>query len=598
VRVIATSREPLGVPGETAIAIDPLAPADAHRLFVDRAARRKPGFVPREEDDAAIAVLCARVDRLPLGIELAAARISAMAPTEIAVSLEERSLELGGGRREGAPHHRTMRATIDWSYQLLEPAEQRGLRALGVFVGSFVAAAATAVAPEVDTSALVRLVDKSLVTVVDGPSGPTRYRLLETVRQLAEERLVDAGEADDARARRLRHFEARCEPTVGWPSPGGERTVAALEDDYGNVRAALDWAATHDACAGIRLLAATADLFSMVGHADGWRLANLLLERCGERDRSRALVLVAAGVLGFMQGVPDAAQARLAEAVELSAELGDAVLGGWATFFQGLSAVTAGRVEIGHPRLAAAQATFDESGDRVGWARATAVLGLAALIDDDLDGARALVDDALAAFTAEGDRWGQGLAHTYLGIVDDRAGDEAGATHHNRTAVECFGPFRDTALLPSALASQAGVLARRDPVRGLKVVAAARALKTRDGGDFPPFFKARADHAQELAEAALGPEAAGLWKEGSGLSRDDAIALAFGTTVPRRTAVSGLSEREQEVARLVADGLANKTIAAQLHLSVRTVESHVRHVLVKLGLTNRTQLATWVRERL
>ena len=148
------------------------------------------------------------------------------------------------------------------------------------------------------------------------------------------------------------------------------------------------------------------------------------------------------------------------------------------------------------------------------------------------------------------------------------------------------------------MASQASVLGLRDPARALKVVAAARAIKTRDGGDFPPFFRARADRAQAVAEAVLGQQAAALWKEGSRLDREDAIALAFGTAASRPVPVSGLSGREQEVARLVADGLANKTIAAQLHLSVRTVESHIRHVLTKLGLSNRTQLATWARDRL
>jgi DNA-binding CsgD family transcriptional regulator len=159
-------------------------------------------------------------------------------------------------------------------------------------------------------------------------------------------------------------------------------------------------------------------------------------------------------------------------------------------------------------------------------------------------------------------------------------------------------PFRDSSLLPTALTSQASVIARRDPARALKVVAAARAIKARVGSDFPPFFRERADRVRAGAESAVGADAAAVWKEGFGLDRDEAIALAFGTPASRPTTVNGLSGREQEVARLVAAGLANREIAARLHLSVRTVETHVRHMLTKLGLLNRTQLATWTRGRL
>ena len=596
--ILATSREPLGVAGEVVVLIEPLAGADARRLFVERAVQRRPTFVPTVADDDAIADLCDKLDRLPLAIELAAARVNAMSPAEICASLDERRLDLGGGRRSAVPHHRNVRATVEWSYRLLDAAERRAFRTLGAFVGGFDAIAAEAVAPDATVERLVRLVDKSLVTVVETPSSPTRYGLLETVRQYALELLIEAGEEDDARGRHLRHFSTLGEPTVGWPSPGGEHLVALLEDDYGNVRAALDWAAAHEPCRGLRLLAATGDLFSMVGHADGWRLAHVLLGRCDVRDRGRLIVMVTAGVLGFMQNELEAANGVLADAAELAADIGEPALRGWAGFFQGLTAIVSGRIDVGRPGLEASRRILHDAGDLVGEARANAVLGLASIIEGDLDHARELVDAALVMFTAEGDQWGQGQAHTYLGIISESLGDETGATRHNRTAIECFRPFRDSALLPTALASQASVLRTRNPTRALKVVAAARAIKTRDGGDFPPFFRARADDAQAVAESALGQEAEAIAREGTRLDLDQAMAVAFGGAASSRGPVNGLSGREQEVAQLVADGLANKTIAAQLHLSVRTVESHVRHALSKLGLSNRTQLATWARDRL
>jgi non-specific serine/threonine protein kinase len=336
----------------------------------------------------------------------------------------------------------------------------------------------------------------------------------------------------------------------------------------------------------------------MVGHADGWRLAAELLQRCSERDRYRVMVQITAGVIGFQHGPLDVSQAILAEAAELAAEIGEDGLRAWALTFLGLTDVLAGRVEAGRGQLESAQRIHRDQGEPIGEARATAVLGLACAIDGDYERALHLVEAALATCIAEGDRWGQGHVNTYLGIISEYLGDEAAATRHNRTAIACFEPFRDSSLLPTALASQASVIARRDPARALKILAAVRAIKDRVGSDFPPWFRERADQARVAAESVLGDDAAALWREGLGLDRGEAIALALGTPASRPPTVSGLSGREQEVARLVADGLANKEIAARLHLSVRTVETHIRRVLTKLGLLNRTQLATWARDRL
>jgi DNA-binding NarL/FixJ family response regulator len=141
-------------------------------------------------------------------------------------------------------------------------------------------------------------------------------------------------------------------------------------------------------------------------------------------------------------------------------------------------------------------------------------------------------------------------------------------------------------------------LVRRAPATALKVLAAATAIRGRAGGAFQPAFQARADRVRATAEAKLQAEGAQLWADGRRLDVEEATALAFGLTNRRPASPTGLSVRELEVARLVAEGLTNKAIALQLHLSVRTVEVHVRHALAKLGLENRTQLATWARERI
>ena len=143
----------------------------------------------------------------------------------------------------------------------------------------------------------------------------------------------------------------------------------------------------------------------------------------------------------------------------------------------------------------------------------------------------------------------------------------------------------------------ASVIARRDPATALQVVAAAWGVRAWNGGEFAPFFRAFAEGTRGVAAKGVANDADRLWKHGSRLTVDDAIVLAFGTTRPRTSHALGISEREIDVVRLVASGLSNKEIAGRLHLSVRTVESHVRHVLTKTGMVNRTQLATWARER-
>jgi predicted ATPase len=535
VRILATSREPLAIEGETVWRLEPLAPEDAYRLFLTRARQRRADFQPDADTQATIAELCERLDRLPLAIELAAGRASVMSPQEILAGLAERLGELGGERRLSPSHHRSVRAAVEWSYQLLDPVEQEAFRALAVFVGGFDAAAARAVAPQLSLDLLGRLVDKSLVAVAETSQGRTRYRLLETMREYAEELLVEAGELDEARERHLRHFAALAElPDTGWPPARAQESVGKLAADYENVRAAVEWAAASDACGARLLLAgATKHLFSMLGATDGRRLAQLLLERCPARDRDRAEVLVNAGALAFLVADADAARRLLVEAQELSAELGEQGLEGWAHYFLGLTETLDGEIEAARGHLEATRALHDESGVASGWRRATAVLGLNFLIGNEPERARELVEQALAASVAEEDEWGQGQCNIYLGLIAEAtAADAEVVTSHYRQAVHFLRPFRGGPLLPVALIGQAGMLARDDPRRALRVVAAAYALNERTGSDFSRVFRERAERVRASAEAAVGADAGKTWAEGERLGVDEAVALAFGEHVP------------------------------------------------------------------
>jgi predicted ATPase/DNA-binding CsgD family transcriptional regulator len=598
VRVLATSREPLEVDGETVWRLDQLDAEDARRLFLQRARRRRPDFLPDEEDDVIIGKICERLDRLPLAIELAAARTSVMSPAEILAGFEAHLGELAGVRRHSPAHHRSVRAAVEWSHRLLDPTDQEALRRMAVFVGGFHAEDAAAVVPGLSLDVLARLVDKSVVSVVGGFRGRTRYRLLETVREYAHERLVAAGELDAARERHFRHFlSLASEVRDSWPSSRADELVGQLELDYGNVRSALEWAADVDPCAGMQLFSGMLDLFLMLGQADGRRLAELMLERCPARDRRRVEVQISAGALAWFTGDHEAARRTLAEARELSVEVDERRLEGWARIFEGLVEMFGGSAEAAREHFEEARRLHQEWRVPAGEARARAGIGLTFLLENDSARARKLVEEALGIAVAAGDRFAQGQCHTYLGMIAQSTGDDRSATSHYRSAVACLRPYRDASLLPMALLGQAGVLARRDPATGLRVAAAASAVRARVGGELQPRVRARVDVVRSVAEAALGAEAGRMWKEGLDLTVDDAIALAFGATRPRTTSADGLSLREREVASLVAHGLSNKEIAGRLHLSVRTVESHIRHMLTKLGLVNRTQLAGWMRQR-
>jgi predicted ATPase/DNA-binding CsgD family transcriptional regulator len=600
VRILATSRELLGVSGETVWRVEPLGPADACRLFAERARQRQPDFVQSEEVDAIIARLCERLDRLPLAIELAAARVGVMFPAEILSSLEAQAGEPSGGARRLPQRHRTVRATVEWSYRLLDVGEQLGLRRLAVFVGGFDGEAARAVVPDCSAELLARLVEKSLLAVSENSRGRTRYRLLETIRAYAHELLVAAGELDGARERRLRHFAALADNALEeWLRTGRQWFVNQLDDDYQNVRAALDYAVGTDPCAGLRMLGGTRDLFYKFGQAEGFLLAERLLDHCPSHDRHRAVALLAMGQMAGAIANVDAARDALAQARELSSQLEEPVLEAWAAWLQGLTETIAGQPGAGRPYLKESRSLHHQLGVRIGEARALTGLGGTYLWAGEFDTARQLLEEALALYVDEGDLWGQGQCHTFLGTVaEETAIDSAHATAHYRRAVELLRPYHDATLLPVALLGQASVIVGRDPRAGLTVLAAASAIRDRVGGQFQPVFRPRAERVRAAAEAKLGASFERLWDEGRRIDVDQAIALAFGLPKPRSAGPAGLSKRELEVTRLVADGLPNKTIAARLHLSVRTVEVHVRHVLAKLGLENRTQLATWAHERI
>ncbi|MEU3430216.1 ATP-binding protein [Streptomyces gardneri] len=259
-RVLATSREPLGVPGESVRPVEPLPPDPAHRLFAERARAVRPSFDPAADADAdagTVAEICRRLDGLPLAIELAAARLRLLTPRQIADRLDDRFRLLTSGSRTVLPRQQTLRAVVDWSWDLLEPAERTLLRQVSVFAGGWDLTAAEALAPgAADT--LGALVDKSLVVATPTDKGEMRYRLLETIHEYAAERAAETPALLAATgAAHTAHFTALAEEAEPKLRSGEQLPwIDRIERDLDNIRAALHRAllTTPDEAAALRLV--------------------------------------------------------------------------------------------------------------------------------------------------------------------------------------------------------------------------------------------------------------------------------------------------------------------------------------------------------
>jgi predicted ATPase/DNA-binding SARP family transcriptional activator len=342
--VLASSREPLRVPGEVtwrvpslslpklldrSLADEPLE-AESVRLFSARAAQAAPGFELDDGNAIAVAALCHRLDGMPLAIELAAARVGAMTPAQIVERLDDSLDLLSTGARTAMTRQQTLRATLAWSFDLLGTDEQVLLRRLAVFAGSFGLEAAEDICAEDPlqrseaVAILGRLIDKSLVQVEEGP-GEHRYRLLETVRQYAAEQLEGAGERE-AFGRRHRDWYvelAESDPTPAGDLPARER-LRRLDLERDNLRSALASALVDDPRIGLRLAVALWRFWLMRGYlAEGYRWLTAALTAAPERSAIRARALIAACLVGLRRGVHERIHEFGAESVAIFAELGD-----------------------------------------------------------------------------------------------------------------------------------------------------------------------------------------------------------------------------------------------------------------------------------
>jgi predicted ATPase/DNA-binding CsgD family transcriptional regulator len=666
--LVATSREPLGIDGERVYRVPSLGtPADgddadaiwaseAVRLLADRAASQG---VPLAGDGAAATVagrICRRLDGIPLALELAAARLRVMPAAELESRLGERFALLTGGSRAGLPRQQTLRAMVDWSWELLNPGERAVLAALSVFAGGFTLAAAEAVAAGPDVPAaevlghLGALVDKSLVQFGDTGSGPGRYRLLETVRHYAAGRLDALGPAaaDGARAAHRGYYlalaEAAAPHLVG---PGQAEWLDRLDAELGNVRAAINvsladpdpepglrlatslreyWVARGHAAEGTgalrafldapaaqgtsltraRAQAAAADLLDKTG---GYATARdycdeaLAIARAAGDERLVADLLHGRAWVLLRQGQQDAALPLIEEGLGLARRLGEADLTGRLLSARSFATYVSGD-EVGAAHDAAEGLRFfRQAGDMVRVGVMLGNLGYIELSPGDVDAARGHLAEALDIARALNNRDGILYGTFNLGLAEYLGGSAGVAKALFAESLDLarrMGTKRQTAyaLIGLALTDHGGA----GPGWSARLHGAADQALADLGETIEPLEGRLADRDRQRLREAMGAEAfEAEYAAGRTLDAAEVFAVlgrtdaAAGRAPEAGSAETGtvLTPRELDVLKLVAQGLSNPEIAGRLMLSEHTVHRHLANILRKLNLSSRAAAAAW-----
>jgi len=633
-RILATSREPLRIGGEVVRRVPSLEVPEprsvppvaelAHipsvRLFMERVRAARSGFDLTPDVAPAVAQVCARVDGIPLALELAAARTRMLSVGQIAERLGESVSLLTGGSRTAAPRQRTLRDTLDWSHNLLDAPERAVFRRLAVFAGGWNLQAAEAVcagdgvgrAEVLDL--LARLVDKSLV-VVEEYAGEARYRLLEPVRQYARERLQESRDEAGTRRRHatfaltfveMAESQLQARDTATW--------MERIEREHDNLRAALRWAQERgEIDLGLRLGAAAATFWrwrGYLGEGQGWLRAALEHSR-GLETLARARALYQAGLVACFRDDLEQAVAWSEEGLALCRTLGDPVGMAWSLFNLGWAAAQRARYGGAAPFyeecLAVARRVDDKS--LIGWA----LVNYGAMIlyradhgEGDYEAARAPLEEARDLARALDNHPQEAIALGNLGYLAREQGDLARAA---AIAGETLGMLREHGVywyVPEALDLVAGIAAARaHSQEAVRLFAAATALREVDGTPLAAADAVAHDRHLGAARARLAPAAfAAAWAAGQALSREqamgEAIATAAAIASPPAVAThpaSPLSRREREVAVLIASGLTDREIGERLVITPGTVGQHVAHILHKLGVRSRAQVAVWAVER-
>jgi predicted ATPase/DNA-binding CsgD family transcriptional regulator len=619
-RIVVTSRAPLHVRGEQEFEVPPLpvpdrqcataaavAGCESVRLFVERARAACSGFVLDEENAAVIASITRRLDGLPLAVELAAARVKLLPPASLLARLDRALPLLVGGARDLPQRQQTLRGTIAWSYELLGAGAARVLAACSVFRGGISLEGAESVCADLGADVLAgleELVDQSMLRRVEGFTGPggPRFAMLAMVREYAAERLAEMPERAGVEAAHAATFLALARAAgAGLRGPGEREWLERLEAEHQNIRAAIDWYQRHEPSEALRLAAEMSRFWGVRGHfTEGRRRLGALLELSADRTSTRVKALNGAASLAIDQGDYADARELLGESIRLSRELSYRRGAAMALVYLGRSLVACERPAEARPHVDRALSLLDERDDPAALAIALLYAGLAAHFTGQLEEAcaryrRSVEASRAAGFRSVGARALQMLGHARLDL-----GDIRGARGAFEEALPMCLELGDRWVVPLVMAGFAGVaVCTGRPKRALRLAGVARGLCEAGQFSMPAVRETRLERWLAPARKQLGAAAAQVMAEGRRMSLADAVSYALADEPedawrggPGRT----LTRRELEVAALVVQGLTNRAVAGRLHLSVRTVDTHVDHILTKLGFSTRTQLAAWAYE--
>jgi predicted ATPase/DNA-binding NarL/FixJ family response regulator len=658
--LLATSLQPLSASGETTWRVQPLvlppvdtnkieelAASEAVRLFVARVQARLPDFALGERNAQVVAEICRRLDGLPLALELVAARVEGLGLGEVAARLNDRLALAQGSNRTAPARQRTLQAALDWSCSLLAEDERVLLRRLGVFVGGWTLQAATAVcggdglAAGDAAEALGRLVTKSLVVAEHGELS-VRYRLLETVRAYALRQLAAADETASFQQQHavfLLRLAERAEP-LSWDAT----PAAVLKPEEGNVRAALEWTLEHDqAELGLRLAAAAFSLWVYTGHSGegrAWIERLLAAPSAATADSARAKALTVDAQLLLTLGDFARAKERGQAALQAQQARGDArgialvltALGN-AALMRGdlvqagtLHADAARRLrEAGSPvnlinlgQLAHVACELGDAGqalelihemeaigktrrDPFALASAANSRGQLAAADGQAAAAARHFEHALSVVRSTGNGQGTIVVLTNLGHARFDEGQPWAALEAFGEAIQLAYASGERVRVLRAIEGAARVLASTNADAAVRLAGTTDGQRGALGTVSLPSERCRLRAWLPDARRSLGPSAyQRAWDDGHTATLEQAVGLVEALTVAppaTATATGALSPRELEVARLVAQGLTNKQIAAELVVSPATVRSHVEHILDKLNLHSRAQVAVWASQQ-
>lgn len=572
-----------------------------------------PNFALTEENCATATDICRRLDGLPLAIELAAVRLASMTPDDLLERLDDRFRLLTAERGQQPPRHTALLTTVEWSHELLDEGGRILWRRLSVFAGSFEIEVAEAVCSgdgleRVHVLDLIgSLVDRSILTMAPG-SGRGRYRFLETMRLYGVERLREAGEEAALRRRHADWYVERFSPREHpwWRGAGQAEGLDLLDLEWANVEAALDFLAgsAEEAETGLRL-AADLWLYWLVRgrYRLGRRHLEAFLARAPEPTATRAMALWAVGFFAQATGDHEAAFSAFEEARRASAERGMARELGYALSGLGLVRLRLGEVQSALEVLTASRETMLEVDDAMGRCLVIYFLGSAVAGAGRLTDAPRLAEEGVE-ISESGDMFARGNFNTLLGIVQWQLDDPQTAEETLKEALRTQAGVGHRWGMATTLEGLAWVAASSGRLERAALLLGSGAAQWRElGNALMPYLQPYHDASEGSARTGLGEARfQARWDEGFSLPRRATVAVALEEPLPgdgRAPAADAadafeLTGRELEVARLVAGGLSNPDIASTLFVSRATVKTHVSHILRKLALDSRVQLATWV----